>query len=48
MRGSHKIVIERVSVPSRWESKKGKKNEGWGEGKDIMAIERFSVAMRLW
>jgi len=44
MRGSHKIVTKRVSFTIKGkESEEGRKNGGWGEWKDIAAIERFSI-----
>jgi len=30
------------------DSTKGKKNERWGEGKNIVVIERFSIATWAW
>jgi hypothetical protein len=43
MRESHKMAIEKVLVTLKGESKKGKKTQGWGEGKYILVIERFSL-----
>jgi hypothetical protein len=44
MKGSHKMATERVLVAIKGrESEEGRKNGGWGEGKNIVVIERFSV-----
>jgi hypothetical protein len=48
MRGSHKMASIRFQSPSRGGSEEGKKNEGWGERKDIVMIKRFSIATQAW
>jgi hypothetical protein len=48
MKGSHKMATERISVAIKGrESEKGRKNERWGEGKDIVVIKRFSITTRV-
>jgi hypothetical protein len=47
MRGSHKMVTKRVLVAKGRESKEGRKNGGRGEGKDVVAIKRFSITTRV-
>jgi hypothetical protein len=48
MRGSHKIVTKRVSVAIKGrESEEGRKNGGWGEGKDIVMTKRFLITTRV-
>jgi hypothetical protein len=42
------MVTEKVSVTLGGEIKKRKKNRGWGEGKYIVAIERFSFTTWVW
>ncbi len=47
MTGSHKWQLKGFQLPSRGEKKEGKK-KGVGEGKDIVATKRFSVATWAW
>jgi hypothetical protein len=45
MKGSHNMAIERVLVTIRGGTKEGTKR---GEWKNIVAIERFSIAIQAW
>jgi hypothetical protein len=43
------MATESISVAIKGgKMKKGKKQRGWGEGKDIVVTTRFSIATRLW
>jgi hypothetical protein len=42
------MATEKVLVAIKGGNKEGKKTGGWGEGKDIVLIERFSIAAQLW
>jgi hypothetical protein len=49
MRGSHKMATDKVLITIKGgRVKKGKKNRGWKEGKDIAVTERFLVATQTW
>ncbi len=42
------MVIERVSVVIRGRKQRKEKKQGVGEGKDIVATERFLIATLAW
>jgi hypothetical protein len=48
MKGSHKMVTKRVLIAIKGEKQRREKKQEVGEGKNIVMIERFSVATRAW
>jgi hypothetical protein len=48
MKGSHKMVIEKVSITIKGEKQRRKKKGGVGEGKNIVVTKRFSVITQAW
>jgi hypothetical protein len=48
IRGSHKMVTKKVLVTIRGGGSKEGKNGGWGEGKDIVVIQRFLITTWAW